>query len=92
MSSADAANVGPDLDSNCLTLRMYIFLQEFFEKGDFEKNQQTTKRREKFPRGQELITMLITAIHIYLEACRRNKCCNLHGLSPGGYSDIFIHT
>ena len=31
------------------------FLKEFFEKDNFEKkNQQTTKRHEKFPRGKEL--------------------------------------
>ena len=28
------------------------FLKEFFEKDDFEKNQQTTKKHEKFPRGK----------------------------------------
>ena len=35
-------NVGLDLDPNCLT--MMVFMKEFFEKDDFEKNQQTTKR------------------------------------------------
>ena len=34
-------NVGPDMDSYCFTLM--IFLKVFFEKVDFEKNQQTTK-------------------------------------------------
>ena len=31
-----------------------IFLQEFLEKVDFEKNQQTTKKHEKFPKGQRV--------------------------------------
>ena len=35
-----------------------VFLKEFFEKVDFEKNQQTTKKHENFPGGQkELIQM-----------------------------------
>ena len=34
-------NVCSDLGPNCLTLM--VFLKEFFEKVDFEKNQQTTK-------------------------------------------------
>ena len=29
-----------------------VFLKEFFEKVDFEKNQQTTKKHEKLPRMQ----------------------------------------
>ena len=33
-------NVGPDLDPNCLTALM-VFLKEFMEKVDIEKNQQT---------------------------------------------------
>ena len=32
---------------------LILFLKEFFEKVDFEKNQQTTKKREKFPRDSE---------------------------------------
>ena len=35
-------NVRPDLDPNCLTLR--VFLKEFFEIVDFEKNEQTAKK------------------------------------------------
>ena len=31
-----------------------VFLEEFFEKVDFEKNQQTTKKHEKFPGGQRV--------------------------------------
>ena len=31
-----------------------VFLKEFFEKNDFEKNQQTTKKHEKFPKGQSV--------------------------------------
>ena len=33
-------NVRPDLSPNCLTLM--VFLKEYFEKVDFEKNQQKT--------------------------------------------------
>ena len=42
--------VGPDLDTNCLTLK------EFFEKVDLEKNQQTTKKDEKLPSRQRVLT------------------------------------
>ena len=28
-----------------------VFLKEFSKKDDFEKNQQTTKKHKKFPRG-----------------------------------------
>ena len=42
----------PDLDPNCLTLT--VFLKEFFEKVDFEKNQQTTKEHEKLPSRQRV--------------------------------------
>ena len=32
-----------------------LFMKDFFEKFDFEKNNpQTTKKQEKFPRGQRL--------------------------------------
>ena len=33
---------------------LMVFMKEFFEKVDSEKNQQTTKKREKFPRGQKV--------------------------------------
>ena len=33
---------------------LIIFLKEFFEKVDLEKNQQTTKKWKKFPRGQKI--------------------------------------
>ena len=31
---------------------MMIFLKEFFGKDDFEKNQQTTNKHSKIPRGR----------------------------------------
>ena len=31
-----------------------VFLKEFFEKVEFEKNQQTTKKHAKLPRGQRV--------------------------------------
>ena len=33
---------------------LMVFLKESFEKVDFEKNQQTTKKHEKLPRGQKV--------------------------------------
>ena len=45
-------NVGPEIDPKCLTLM--VFLEEFFEKADFEKNQQTTKSMKYYPVGKEL--------------------------------------
>ena len=44
-------NLGPDLDPNCLT-PIKAFLKEIFEKVDFEKKQQVTKKQEKFLRGR----------------------------------------
>ena len=38
-------NIGPDLDPNCLTLM--LFMKEFFEKVNFEQNQETTKDHGK---------------------------------------------
>ena len=73
-------NGWPDLNPNCLTL--IVYLKEFFEKIDFEKNQQTTKKREKFPRGQRvkgcmlmnLITILLCIVLCqYFPVCR--ICC-----------------
>ena len=34
-------------------------MKEFFEKVDFEKNQQTTNKHEKFPRGQKVNKILL---------------------------------
>ena len=39
--------------SNLFNTQM-VFLKEFFEKVDFEKIQQTTKKHEKFPREQRV--------------------------------------
>ena len=44
--------VGPDLDPICLTLRWYSW--QIFSKKFIFKNQQTTKKQEKFPRGQRV--------------------------------------
>ena len=46
--------IEPDVDPICLTLRWYIFMNFFFEKVDFEKNQQTAKKKKKFPGSKEL--------------------------------------
>ena len=40
-------NIGPDLDPNMFHTMMEIFLNDFFEKIDFEKSQQTAKKHEK---------------------------------------------
>ena len=46
-------NVGPDLDSNCLTLM--VFRKEFFEKDDFEKNSADHKNSmQNYTVGKEL--------------------------------------
>ena len=42
-------NVRPDLDTQI------VFLKDFFQEVDFEKNQQTTKKREKILRGHQLM-------------------------------------
>ena len=46
-------HVGPDQDPNCFTLM--LFLEEFIEKINFEKNQQTTKNHENLPSMQSFL-------------------------------------
>ena len=48
-----------------------VFLKEFFEKVDFEKNWQTTKKHEKFPRGQRVKTGWKTEVDIYGPCCEK---------------------
>ena len=45
-----------------------VFLKEFFEKVDFEKNQQTTNKYEKFPSRQRVNegNQVYTTQHIFL--------------------------
>ena len=43
-------NVGSDQAANCL--KLVVFLKEFFNKGDFEKNQQMTKSMQNYPMVQ----------------------------------------
>ena len=47
----DRYNVGPDLDPNCLTL--IVFMKEFLEKVNYEKNQQTTTKARKITQHAE---------------------------------------
>ena len=47
-------SVGHDLDPNCLTVTLMVFLKEFFERDDFEKKLQTTKLRKNCPAYKEL--------------------------------------
>ena len=51
-------SLDPDQARACSGSKLFetliVFLKEFFEKVDFKKNQQTTKKREKFPRGQRV--------------------------------------
>ena len=37
-----------------------VFLKIFFKKIDFEKNQQTTKKYEKFPMGQRVLKAVVS--------------------------------
>ena len=41
-----------------------VFLKEFFEKEDFEKNQQMTKKHGKFPRYVGTVNIHIKVIHL----------------------------
>ena len=43
----DRQNVGPDLDSNRLTLNQVVFLKEFFKKLILIKSQHTAKKSMK---------------------------------------------
>ena len=40
-----------------------VFLKEFFEKIDFEKNQQMKKKHEKFPRGKRVKLLLTQSVN-----------------------------
>ena len=42
-------------------MTLMVFLTEFFEKVEIEKNQQTTKKHENFPRGQRVESHVITS-------------------------------
>ena len=44
--------------SNLFDTQM-VFLKEFLEKVDFEKNQQTTKKHDIFLRGQRVKTLIL---------------------------------
>ena len=39
--------------SGLIWVELMVYLKECFEKVDFEKNQQTTKKLKKFPGGKE---------------------------------------
>ena len=47
--------------SNLFDTQM-VFLKEFLEKVNFEKNQQTTKKHEQFPRGQRVKVFLLNCV------------------------------
>ena len=45
---------------------LIIFVKEFLENVDFEKNQQTTKKRKKIPRGQrDKVLPLVMVIQMF---------------------------
>ena len=46
-------------ESNLFDTQM-VFLKEFFKKLILEKNHQTTKKHEKFPRGQRVQIEFVT--------------------------------
>ena len=41
-----------------------VFLKQFFEKDDFEKNQQTTKNPENYPSCKEINPLIVRLILI----------------------------
>ena len=49
-----ANSFNPDQARSNLFDTLMVFMKEFFEKADFEKNQQTTKKHEKFPSMQKV--------------------------------------
>ena len=55
-----------------------VFLKEFFEKVDFEKKQQMTKKHEKMPREQKV--KLLTD-HISYQNCMCWPMCRLQGIN-----------
>ena len=57
---------GCDLDPNCLTL--IVFLKEYFEKVDFEKNQQMTKPHAK--------VLSMQSLHYYTQNSFIHSECN----------------
>ena len=48
-------DVGPDMDPNCLTLMVHLYLRKnFSKKDDFVKNQQSTKNMKNYAAGKYL--------------------------------------
>ena len=45
---------------------LIVFLKEFVEKVDFEKNQQTTKKHENFPGGKDLIFLAALCLKLLM--------------------------
>ena len=77
-------NVAPDLDPNYLTLM--IFLKEFFEKVDFEKNQQTTKSMINYTGCKEFINQI--SLNISCETSAGKKAHEMPGLISPEKKDI----
>ena len=50
-NSLDSDLTGPTIDLELFDISM-VLLKEFFQKVNFEKNQQTTKKHEKLPSMQ----------------------------------------
>ena len=50
----DRQNVGPDLDSNRLTLNQIVFLKEFLKKSILKKSQHTAKKKHEKLRMQRV--------------------------------------
>ena len=70
-------NVRPWSGSNLFYTQM-VFLKEFFEKIDFEKNQQMTKKHEKFPRGKELRMFIGHMFICTIKILSAHHRCNTH--------------
>ena len=53
--------VGPDQGPICFNI-LIVFLKDFFEKCDFEKNQQTTKKHEKYTECNDLMSLQVSGL------------------------------
>ena len=55
-----------------------VFLKELFEKVDFEKIQQRTKKHEKLPRGQRVMALALRDILLIMDmGINRNANSNM---------------
>ena len=60
-----------------------VFLKEFFENDNFEKNQQTTKNHDKFPGVQSVNVRGNTGLD------KQNQCKNVNICLPVSFNICF---